>query len=64
MDKNFTLRNNKISWQKWILATILFFGIFLRVYHIQGLLVFASDQLRDLNMVRSVVNGNAPLPLL
>ena len=64
MSKSSSSDEKNRSWQNWILAAVCLLGIFLRTYHFQGLLIFASDQLRDLNMVKGVVNGNAPWPLL
>lgn len=48
----------------WILFALIVLGIFFRAYHFQSLLVFASDQARDLRIVDGVVNGKAPWPLL
>ncbi len=49
---------------QWILFVLIAVGIFLRTYHFQRLLVFASDQFRDLELVKSVVNGHNTWPLL
>ncbi len=48
----------------WILVVLILVGIFFRIYHFQELLVFASDQARDLKIVSDVVNDNASWPLL
>ena len=48
----------------WILGLIIFIGIFLRTYNFRDWLYFYPDQARDVTLVRDVLNGNAPIPLL
>ncbi len=64
MGKKFLGRLEKVSQPHWILFGLIIVGIFLRTYHFQQLLVFASDQARDLELIRNIVIGHNPWPLL
>ena len=64
MNNRIFLKIKNASWHLWVLSVLIFIGIFLRVYHFQDLLVFASDQARDLNIVKNVVENKASWPLL
>jgi len=64
MEKKIFLKIKNASWQLWVLLALIFVGIFLRTYHFQSLLIFASDQARDLKIVEGVVNGHDSWPLL
>lgn len=55
-------RRNKKVWLTLFLITLA--GIFLRTYDFHNYLIFAGDQRRDLDLVRGVVENNAPWPLL
>jgi len=53
---------NKISKSTLIILMILAVGIFLRAYHFSDWLKFNSDQARDADVVRNMIeNGNIPL---
>ncbi len=64
MRKEFLTRLKKKTQAQWILFGLIVIGIFLRTYHFQQLLVFASDQFRDFELVKSVVIGHSGWPLL
>ncbi len=58
---------NKIKQnKKYFIAflIILIVGIFLRTYHYSDLLRFGKDQARDAVLIRNVVQGKTPWPLL
>jgi len=54
----------KISKTAWILLAIVLLGAFLRSYNLRSWLDFGSDQVKDFNIVNSVVNHQATWPLL
>ena len=64
MQQRFWRKIGKISRSQWILFGLIAVGIFLRTYHFGQLLVFASDQARDLGIVKNVLAGHEPWPLL
>ena len=53
-----------LSKNQWMLMGLVLVGIFLRTYHFQQLLVFASDQSRDYTLVKNVIDGKTAWPLL
>lgn len=54
----------KVPRSVYILTAIVLVGIFLRVYHFHAFLDFENDQVRDANLVRNVLEGKRPWPLL
>ena len=48
----------------WILLGIIILGIFLRTYNFHDWLQMKSDQIRDAILVRDVITGRTPWPLL
>ena len=64
MEKELLKKLTKKIQAQWIFFSLIMIGIFLRTYHFQQLIVFASDQFRDLELVKSVVNGHNTWPLL
>jgi 4-amino-4-deoxy-L-arabinose transferase-like glycosyltransferase len=64
MQKELLEKIKNITRSQWILLGLIIVGIFLRTYHLQQLLVFASDQSRDYTIIKNVVNNGASWPLL
>ncbi|MDR3558972.1 MAG: hypothetical protein P4L62_01415 [Candidatus Pacebacteria bacterium] len=54
----------KIPRSALILTVIVLVGVFLRAYNFHAWLDFENDQVRDANLVRSVLQGKALWPLL
>jgi len=64
MNKFITEKLKSVSWQWYALLLVLVIGIFLRTYNFHNWLRFNADQGRDAEVVSSVVDGTAPIPLL
>ena len=54
----------KIPHFAWVLAMIVLVGFSLRSYHHHDFLRFNPDQARDAALIRDVIAGKAPIPLL
>ena len=64
MVKSLILKFRNLSWQDEVFIVLFLVGIFLRSFHFSDWLLVASDQIRDLDLVKNVVLGNHAWPLL
>ncbi len=53
----------RVPWHLWMLLVIVLFGVFLRGYHFHDWMDFGSDQVKDMNVVNSVVVSHSAWPL-